>query len=92
VVGGCGGDCLGGHCLGSRGLESRSFGRDLIHYSADNFAAKLGGINLQHLAHDSFHNWFERTGFNPTALLHACSEHAYSEVKTLLGEEGSNPF
>src|SRR5208337_3141052 len=87
VVGGFGGCCLDSRCLGSRGLASGSFGRDLVQHAADNLAAKLGGIGLQHLAHDSFHNWFERTRFDPAALL-----HAYSEVKVLLGGEGSNPF
>src|SRR5208282_87213 len=67
-------------------LASRRLGGNLFHHLADDLGAKLGRMAVQNLANHSFHNWF-----NPTVLLHSCSEVRLIS-KALLGDEGRKPL
>ena len=77
-----------GRGIGTGGLGGCGRGGDLFHDPADNLGAQLGCVAVENLADYPLHDWLNRTWLNPTALLHASSGHAYSEVK-LWGKKGA---
>src|SRR5271169_5076859 len=72
-------------CIVGGRLGRRRLGGNLFHHLADDLGTKLGRVAVQNLANHSFHNWF-----NPTVLLHSCSQ-AKLIRKTLWGAKGGNP-
>src|SRR5271156_3127433 len=72
-------------CVAGGWLGGRRVGSNLFHHLPDNLGAQLGRVAVQNLANHSFHNWF-----NPTVLLHSCSQ-AKLIRKTLWGAKGGNP-